>query len=97
MNKSKLDAVIETAVNLKVATLKANNLDIYDYSGSYSNYFQVGSELFEEMFKNRKCEIYDRGKYDDYPLEYKGTIEGLTFLTITDDLLFTNEYKQEEI
>ena len=89
MNNNKLDSIMETAINLKVATLKADNLGIYSYSRYYDD-FHIKEEVFEEMFKDRKCEIIDR-KSNEFKLEYKGRIEGLTFICLSNELLFEGD------
>lgn len=93
MNKKELDLIIENAVNLRIAALKANDKEIYRYN-DYDDSFLISEKLFAEMFKDKKCEILDR-ESNKYKLKYKGVIDGLTFYTITDDLLFNNDEKLE--
>ena len=88
MDKSKLNSILEVAFELKIATLKAEEKEIYRYS-SWADNFHVKKELFKEMFKSRKYEISLHDEY--YKYKYEGTINGLIFITVTDNLLFDSD------
>jgi len=95
MDKNELDSILEAAFELKIASLKAEENEIYRYS-SWTNSFQVNNTLFREMFKGRryKVNLCD----DSFKYQYQGTISGLTFFAVSNDLLFDsdNDIKAEE-
>lgn len=88
MDEKDLSSLLESAFELKIATLKAEEKEIYRYS-RWADNFQVNTDLFREMFKDRKYEI---GLHDEYyKYKYVGAINGLTFITVTDNLLFDSD------
>lgn len=88
MFKADLDLIIEVAVELKIAKLKSEDKGIYSYR-SYGNYFQISNNLFQRLFNDKpyKTESFD----NDFQFQYKGTIEGISFITITNELLFEGD------
>jgi len=88
VDKNKLDSILEVAFELKISTLKAEENEICRYS-SWTNNFQVSSCLFREMFKEKEYKVSLRD--DNYKYLYQGTISGLTFIAISNDLLFQKD------
>lgn len=91
MLKEDLDLIFKVAENLKIQTLKADNLGIDGYIRCL-NVFQITNNLFQKIFNDKPYKISD---FDKNRLQYQGTIEGLSFYTVTNELLFEGDEEQE--
>ena len=86
-----LNKLIDVAVDLRVATLKAGEQNIINISGigTEREAFQFyGEENFAEIIKDKE---YSVEKFTSDKYKYTSIISGLKFFCITNELLFEGD------
>ena len=88
-----IEKKVDAAVDLKIATLRAERQGIISYTreADKSDNFQIYSEKdFKEMLKTReyKIEIFDN---PPYKYQYKAKVAGLNFIHIATEYLFNGD------
>jgi len=93
-----LEKLVDVAVELRIATLKADEQGIICYSKTLGGeeYFSLWrEEQFAEIIKDREYKIKRfNGEYCNY--KYETYISGLKFSCITKQLLFDGDEKKIE-
>ncbi len=87
-----LNKLIDAAVDLRIATLKAGEQSIINISGigTEKEAFQFyGEEVFATMIKGKDY-VIEKFSHD-FKYKYTSVISGLNFFCITDELLFEGD------
>jgi len=85
-----IEKMIDTAVDLKIATLRAKEQGIISYT-EMDNKFQVYDEKnFRRMLKMKEYKI-KRFDYPPYKYEYKVVVLGLNLIYIAIEYLFIGD------
>lgn len=95
MNKFKLDLIVEAAVNLRIATLRALQNGIKGYDKDLDAFNIYDDSEFKEIIENKTYVIKVR-ENNDFRFEYIATIEGLRFRNVTCQLLFDGDESKIE-
>lgn len=95
-----IEKLIDAAVDLRIATLKAEEQGIVGMSRSYEmkdntlcseEYFQIYNEKdYANILKDKEYTV-ERFIDDDYKYQYKAKLCGLIFICITNELLFEGD------
>lgn len=97
-----IDNLVNAAVDLRIATLRAREQGIINYTEEIKNLdeerFNIYSEKdFREMIATRPYKIVELGRHMlPYKYRYKVKVSGLNFTHITINLLFENDNEKIE-
>lgn len=84
-----IENLIDTAVDLRISTLRAKETKIIAYS-DWKDGFQVSSTTFQEIKGNRDYEVFDR-KDEEYKYLYTMKISGLLFFAVSPFLIYEGD------
>jgi hypothetical protein len=83
---SNIEKILEVAEELKLATLRAEEIGIASYSKYYNAFHVTDEDLFRSIIKNNMPIMKNR-ENTEYPYQYEFTIQGTAFFTITKEPL----------
>lgn len=87
------ESIIDTAVDLRIMTLKAKEQGIIDYNPDENEEFLITAETFKSIKGNREHKVSKtNGNY--YPYRYDVEIAGLKFFAIAPCLMYENDLEK---
>lgn len=87
-----LEKLVDAAIDLRIANLKAREHGIIGLTGSGDDEcFQIyGKKNFKEIIKGRDYSVKRRND-DEYRYEYTVKVSGLKFICIVENLMFEED------
>ena len=87
-----VEKLVDAAVDLKVATERAEEKSIIFYSSSADRFLIYSETVFKELLNGRKYEVAKYNGKLDYM--YTVIVDELEFIHITDKLLFNEDLEK---